>query len=127
ATFGRVSTRDEDDYSQAQGFALERWQIEDESAQGLRMVRRAGDPGRRCTHGQLIIVRPADAKGFMLGQLRWLMAAQNGDLYAGMKLLPGLPAGTAVRPVGLNVQAEKFVQALALGAVQALSSPPTLV
>ena len=127
ATFGRVSTRDEDDYSQAHGFALERWQIEDESAQGLRMVRRASDPGRRCSHGQLILVRPADAKSFMLGQLRWLMAAQNGDLYAGMKLLPGLPAGTAVRPVGLNVQVEKFVPALALGAVKAIGSPPTLV
>jgi hypothetical protein len=127
ATFGRVSTRDEDDYSEAHGFALERWQIEDESAQGLRMVRRASDPGRRCTHGQLMVVRPADAKSFMLGQLRWLMAAQNGDLHAGMKLLPGLPAGTAVRPTGLNVQVEKFVQALALGAVQAIGSPPTLV
>jgi cyclic-di-GMP-binding protein len=127
ATFGRVSTRDEDDYSDAHGFALERWHIVDESAQGLRMVRYAKDPGRRYTHGQLIVVRPADAKSFMLVQLRWLMAAQNGDLHAGVRLLPGLPSGTAVRPVGLNVQVEKFVQALSLGAVQALGSPPTLV
>jgi hypothetical protein len=127
ATFGRVSTREEDDYSEAHGFTLERWQIEDESAQGLRMVRRAADVGRRYTHGQLVVVRPADAKNFMLGQLRWLMAAENGDLHAGLKLLPGMPAGTAVRPTGLNVQVEKFVPALSLGAVQALSAPPTLV
>jgi len=127
ATFGRVSTREEDDYSEAHGFTLERWQIEDESAQGLRMVRRAADLGRRYTHGQLVVVRPADAKSFMLGQLRWLMAAENGDLHAGLKLLPGIPAGTAVRPTGLNVQVEKFVPALSLGAVQALSAPPTLV
>jgi hypothetical protein len=127
ATFGRVSTRDEDDYSQAHGFALERWQIADESAQGLHIVRLAADPGRRYTHGQLILVRPAGAKNFMLGQLRWLMAAENGDLHAGMRLLPGLPSGTAVRPTGLNVQAEKFVEALTLSAVQALGAPPTLV
>jgi len=127
ATFGRVSTRDEDDYSQAHGFALERWQVADESAQGLHIVRLAADPGRRYTHGQLILVRLANAKSFMLGQLRWLMAAENGDLHAGMRLLPGLPSGTAVRPTGLNVQVEKYVQALTLSAVQALGAPPTLV
>src|SRR5712671_1129132 len=126
ATFGRVSTRDEDDYSQAHGFALERWQIADESAQGLHMVRLAADPGRRYTHGQLILVRLANAKNFMLGQLRWLMAAENGDLHAGMRLLPGLPSATAVRPTGLNVQ-EEYVQAVSLTAVKALNSPPTLV
>ena len=127
ATFGRVSTRGEDDYSDAHGFTVERWTIEDESAQGLRMVRRAGDLGRRCTQGQLMAVRPADAKTFMLGQVRWLMAAQNGDLFAGLKLLAGLPSGSAARPTGLNVQAEKYIPILTLGAVQALNAPPTLV
>jgi hypothetical protein len=62
----------------------------------------------------------------MLGQVRWLMRAENGDLHAGIKLLPGLPAPIAVRATGLNVQ-EKYVQALSLTAVQALNSPPTLV
>jgi hypothetical protein len=127
ATFGRVSTREEDDYSEAQGYALERWHIEDEAAQGLRIVRRAGEPGRRFSHGQLVAVRPGDAKSFMLGQVRWLMAAANGDLQAGVKLLPGLPAATAARQTGLNIRMEKFVQALSLTAVQALNSSPTLV
>jgi hypothetical protein len=126
ATFGRVSTRDEDDYSNAHGFTLELWQLVDESAQGLHILRRADVPGRRYTHGQLIIVRHARAKSFLLGQIRWLMAAQNGDLNAGIRLLPGLPAATAVRPTGLNVQ-EEYVQAVSLTAVQALNSPPSLV
>src|SRR5258706_5346102 len=127
ATFGRVSTRDEDDYSQAHGFALERWQVADESAQRLHIVRLAADPGRRYTYGQLTLAPLSNAKSFMLGQLRWLMAAENGDLHAGMRLLPGLPSGTAVRPTGLNVPVEKYVQALTLSAVQALGAPPTLV
>src|SRR5438034_11655405 len=59
ATFGRVSTREEDDYSNAKGFVVEKWQIEDESAQGMRMVRRANEAGKRMAHGQLIGVRPA--------------------------------------------------------------------
>jgi hypothetical protein len=127
ATFGRVSTRDEDDYSETQGYVLERWQVEDESAQGVRMVRRASDPGRRFSHGQLMAVRPGDAKSFMLGQVRWLMAARNGDLQAGLKLLPGIPSPIAARQLGLNVQVPEFAPALALAGVQALNSAPTLV
>src|SRR5688500_2108193 len=41
------------DDRQPETFALERWQIEDESAQGLRLVRPAGTAGQRYAHGQL--------------------------------------------------------------------------
>ena len=63
----------------------------------------------------------------MLGQIRWLMSAENGDVHAGIRLLPGLPTAAAVRATGLNAQNEKFVPALALSAVPALKSPPSLV
>jgi len=125
--FGRVSTREDDDYSVVHGFLLEHWQIEDESSQGLKMVRRAGNPGKRYTHGQLIGLRPADSKNFMLGQVRWLVQNDAGDLYAGVRLLPGLTAATAVRATGLNVVGAKYVQAVSLTAVQALNAPPSLV
>jgi len=124
ATFGRVVTRDG---APAQDVALEDWEIEEESAQGLRLVRRAGRKGRRVAHGQLMLVRPRDAKSFLLAQVRWLMAAQNGDLHAGVRLLPGVPAALAVRPTGLNAQNEKYQPALALGAVPALDAPASLV
>jgi hypothetical protein len=127
ATFGRVSTREEDDYSNAKGFIVEKWEIEDESAQGMRMVRRAAEPGKRMGHAQLIGVRPADGKQFMLAQVRWLMGGDNGDVHAGVKLLPGLPRPIAVRPTGLNVQADSWVPAIALSAVPALDSPPSIV
>jgi len=127
ATFGRVSTRDEGDFSPAQGFLLEHWHLEDESAQGLRMVRRAGNPGKRMAHGQLLGVRPADGKNFQLGQVRWLMSTNAGDLHCGVKLLPGVPVAAAVRAIGVNVAEEKYVQAFALAAVPALGAPPTLV
>ena len=63
----------------------------------------------------------------MLGQVRWLTASAEGELRAGVKLLPGLPAGVAVRATGLNAQNEKYVPALALGAVPALGAPASLV
>lgn len=125
--FGRVSTRDEDDYSVVHGYALEKWEIQDESSQGLKMIRRAGSPGKRYSHGQLLGVRPEDSKNFMLGQVRWLVQNEAGDLLAGIRLLPGLPAASAVRPTGLNVVGAKYVQALSLTAVPALNAPPTLV
>jgi hypothetical protein len=127
ATFGRVSTREEDDYSGQRGFLIEQWEIEDQSAQGLRMVRKAGQSGKRIAHGQLVGVRPADGKHFMLAQARWLMAAENGDVHAGVKLLPGLPSPLAVRPTGLNVQQDSWAPALRLSAVPALNSPASLV
>ena len=127
ATFGRVSTKEEDDYSDVHGFLVESWQLEDESAQGLRIVRKAGTAGKRYAHGQLVAVRPADAKSFMLGQVRWLMASDAGDLHAGVKLLAGVPGPAAIRPTGVNVQTEKFVQAMSLGAVAAINQPTTLV
>lgn len=128
ATFGRVSTRDEDDYSVVRGFLLEHWQLEDESVQGLRMVRRAGNPGKRFAHGQLVGVRPADSKTFMLAQVRWLMQGEGGDLHAGLHLLAGVATAIAVRPVGVNVSvAEKYTQAMSLGGVSSLGMPPTLV
>src|SRR5919204_1794531 len=47
ATFGRVSTREADDYSGQHGFVIEQWQLEDQSAQGMRMVRPAKEQGKR--------------------------------------------------------------------------------
>ncbi len=125
--FGRVSTRDEDDYSAVHGYLLEHWQIVDESAQGMKLVRRAGNPGKRYSHGQLVAVRPGDSKNYMLAQVRWLMQNDEGDLFAGLRILPGLPAATAVRATGLNVVGAKYVQALTLTAVAALNAPPSLV
>src|SRR2546422_653710 len=107
--------------------SCEEWQLEDESAQGLRMVRRGASPGVRLSHGQLVAVRPGEAKNFMLGQVRWLMGAENGDVSAGVRLLPGLPQAIAVRATGLNAPNEKYFPALSLSKVPALNAPASLV
>ncbi|MFN2646720.1 MAG: hypothetical protein ABR570_17165 [Burkholderiales bacterium] len=127
ATFGRVSTRDEEDYSGQRGFLIERWKIEDESAQGVRLVRRAGAAGKRVAHGQLIGVRPAQGRQFMLAQVRWVMGAENGDLHAGVKFLPGIPSPLAVRATGLNTAPESWAPALGLTAAPALNAPASLI
>jgi len=124
ATFGRISTRDEE-FGHARGYELEQWQLRDESASGLKIVRPAGTEGKRHTSGQLISIRREGSKHFVLGQMRWVLETQNGDIVAGIRLLPGLPAAIAVRPSGLNVANEKYEQGLSL--TQTESSPPTMV
>jgi hypothetical protein len=129
-TFGRVRSRTgeaAEDYGATREFLLEHWQLEDESTQGLRMLRRAGHPGRRMAHGQLVGVRPADARTYQLGQVRWLTASDDGDLHCGVKLLPGVPQPVALRALGVNVGEERYTQAFLLAAVPAQEAPATLV
>lgn len=127
-TFGRVRSRVvEEDYGAAKDFLLEHWQLEEESTQGIRMLRRAANPGKRMAHGQLIGVRPADARNFQLGQVRWLTASDVGDLHCGVKLIPGVPVPVALRPLGVNVAEERYTQAFLLAAMPAFDAPATLV
>jgi hypothetical protein len=125
ATFGRTSTRGDEEYEKQQGFTLEQWHIRDESLAGLRLERIAGPS--RFVHTQLVAVRPADARTFILGTLRWLLVNQQNIITVGMRTIPGVPQGIAIRATGLNAMADKFVPALMLSAVPALRSPASLV
>ena len=127
ATFGRASTRDEE--AIVQGFTLEQWTLEDESLAGFRLERPENGGGGRFNHHQLVAVRPADARLFIIGEFRWLAVSENYALRAGVRMLPGVPQGVAIRSTGINAVAagEKYVQAIALPAVAALHTPPTLI
>jgi cyclic-di-GMP-binding protein len=126
-TLGRIRSVDNEQYTSARGFALEDWKIEEDSAIELQVMRAAGQGTKRYAHGQLVAMRLPDASGFILGQVRWLIGAENGDLRAGMKLMPGIPSPTSVRGTGLNDKSERPISALSLGAVPAVKSPPTLI
>lgn len=127
ATFGRVASRQDDEYSLAQGFALEDWTIREESLGGLRIeCSRESGKGRYVQH-QLIAVRPADAKTYMLGMMRWLQVSDNFELRSGVRVLPGVPRCVAVRATGLNVMSENYIQALLLPPVPALQTQASLI
>jgi hypothetical protein len=131
ATFGHTSTRLEEAFIEAGGYATEDWLLREESLSGLRIVRTAtsagGRAGGRYTHTQLIAVRPADAGNFLVGAVRWLRSEANDDLHVGVRIVPGLPKAVAVRPTGINVQSEKFVPALYCPALPALATPASLI
>ena len=127
ATFGRVSAREEETVAPGQDFVLEQWHVEDESALGIKIMRRAGNPGTRYMHAQLIGLRPQGVSQFLLGHVRWLLQAENDDLYLGIRALPGLPAAIGVRPSAIGGTKDKFVPALSLTAVPEYQAPPTLI
>lgn len=127
ATFGRASTRDEE--AMVQGFTQEQWTIVDENLAGFSLERPETGGSGRFNHHQLVALRPADARIFIIGLFRWLAVSENYALRAGVRMLPGVPQGVAIRSTGINAVAagEKYVQALALPALPALHSPPTLI
>lgn len=127
ATFGHTSTRLEDAFVEAGGYATEDWLVLEESMSGLRIVRQAAASGSRYTHTQLIAVRPADAKNFLLGVVRWIKTDETGDLHVGVRIISGPPQAVAARPTGINAQTEKFVPALYCPALDTLSSPASLI
>ena len=127
ATFGHTSTRLEDAFVEAGGYATEDWLLQEESLSGLRIVRPVASSGGRYTHTQLIAVRPDEAKNFLVGMVRWIKTDEKNDLHAGVRVIPGIPRAVAVRPTGVNAKGEKFVPALYCPALPALSSPASLI
>ncbi|MDE2117687.1 MAG: hypothetical protein KGJ19_03725 [Betaproteobacteria bacterium] len=125
--FGRVlSDTDRHDLS-GMGFALETWQIKDESILGARLLREE-ITGMRLGPNQLVAVRPSYANAFMLGAVSWVKVAQTGQLHAGVRYLPGSPQAITMSTTGINLAvSDKSVAALLLPAVPALKTPASLI
>jgi len=127
ATLGRVATRHEEEPGPAPDFAVETWQIKDESASGLRLARVDSAANARLILGQLLGIRLADAKAFLLCTVKWLSVSVEFELRAGVQILPGIPQGAAIRAAGAGAAAEQYAPAFLLPAVAALQAPETLV
>jgi len=125
ATFGRVATRREESAGAAPTFPLETWQIKDESAPGLRLERIDPAANSRLVLDQLLGIRPADAKSFLLCMIRWISVSVAFDLRIGVQILPGIPLGVAIRPD--SAAGEQYTPAVMLPSVAALQTPETLV
>jgi len=127
ATLGRLATRRDDDPATTPNYPLETWQVQDESASGLRLERVDPRASARLVLGQLLGIRLADAKAFLLCTIKWLSVSTEFGLRIGVQILPGVPQGIAIRPAGANAAAEPFVQGFLLPAFAPLQAPETLV
>ena len=125
ATFGRLATRHEDESRTAPNFPLESWQIKDESASGLRLERVDPVASSRLLLGQLLGIRLADAKAFLLCTIKWLSISSDFNVRIGVQILPGVPQGIGVKPGGVTT--DPYTQAILLPAFAPLQAPETLV
>jgi len=124
ATLGRVAMRHGDEPGPPPDFAVETWQIKDESASGLRLARVDPAASSRLMLGQLLGIRLGDAKA-LLCTVKWLSVSVEFELRIGVQILPGIPQGVAIRAA--DAAAEQTAPAFLLAAVAALQAPETLV
>ena len=125
ATLGRIVSPGEERIGTAVNFPVESWQIRDESATGVRLERTDPAAILRLNLNQLLGIRLADAKNFLVCTVRWLSVSPEFQLGIGIQILPGVPVGVSARPAGVTT--EKSVPALMLPATAALQSPDSLV
>lgn len=125
--FGQASRHDTRLETSQRGYALESWEILDESVVGFRLAA-SHLHAARVQHAQLVAVRPPDAKSFLLGEVRWLRYQREGILHIGVKTFPGIPIAVGVRsPVLIASLPSKYQPAFLLPEIPALRMPPSLV
>jgi hypothetical protein len=107
------------------GYFCQTWQVADQSVGGFRIVREPR--GERVQHHQLVAIRPPDGTEFLLGCTSWLMYREDGQLEAGIHMLPGIPEVVAIRPTGVGAGQMPFQLAFLLPAVPALKTSASLV
>jgi hypothetical protein len=109
------------------GFALETWQLEDESILGAKLMR-VDTQGKRLSHSQLLGLRIGDKEDFMLGTTTWVSVKRTGQLCIGIRYLPGTAlAVTLLLSDKDEGTLDKSAAGFLLQAVPALKSPPSLI
>ncbi|MBS1190646.1 MAG: hypothetical protein H6R10_2438 [Rhodocyclaceae bacterium] len=116
----RPCFRPDEDYD------VDSWDVINHSANGFRLARSMA--GQKMSHGQLLALCPPDGGKFLLGYSTWLMQEHSGGLVAGVAVLPGLPAGVAVRMQGSGQEREQpFVRGFLLSPVAGLADKGCLL
>jgi hypothetical protein len=125
--FGQVSSQTKKLQASQIGFAVENWQIQDESALGFKLAA-DGLHAARVALNQLVAIRHPQAKHFAIGMIRWMRFDPNGDLSIGIRAFPGIPMAIGIRaPVLIASLQNKFLQGFLLPEIPALKEPATLV
>lgn len=110
------------------GYALENWQVLDQSVAGFRLRRESSESPLRVENGQLLGIRPPDGERVLLARVSWTMYEAGGALSIGVALLPGTPEALAARLTGVNVpQPNRYSRAFVLPPVAALKEEASLV
>ncbi len=103
----------------------EHWTVLDQSIGGFRL--QLSGSAERLLHRQLVGLIPHDGEKLLLGQISWQMYRSDGQLEAGVSLLPGVPRVLPVRQVVSSGRPEAFQQAFLLPENPAMKAAASLV
>jgi len=105
---------------------LDNWTIENESILGARLLRE-NTGGDRIGNNELIALRTAEAKAYMLGTVSWRSVTRSGQLRMGVQYLPGVAQPVTLKIKEAGPLSGKSFPALLLPAMTSLKIPGSLI
>lgn len=125
-TFGRVlDSTDRHNLTQL-GFLPEEWLVEQDGLLQGRLLRKQ-TAGERLGLNQLLCVRKPDAATFKIGVTTLVSVARSGQLYIGVRYLPGVPQALIARGSSSGNLASGATAALLLPEMPNLRIPASLI
>ncbi|HTP95053.1 MAG TPA: hypothetical protein VMK05_04350 [Burkholderiales bacterium] len=125
--FGHVTERTLRSLVSQPSAASESWQLVNQNAAGFLGLVRPADLDTRIAHLQLVAIKREAGSGFQAGVVQWMKAEDNGELFVGVRLLPGAPRAVAIRGTGAAVAPGRFERAVLLPEAPELQAPASLV
>lgn len=110
--------------------AIENWIIVNQSVSGLLGLCRDPDAGRGITHAQLVGIRVPGESKTLVGIVQRLIVDDDGAIWVGLRLLPGVPqaaAASIVPATSEKPESTKIERVLMLSEDTDLKSPATIV
>ena len=125
-TFGRVLDQT-DRHNLAQlGFLTEQWLAEEDGLLHARLLRKSTS-GERVGLNQIVCVHKAEGITRKLGVVTMTSVTRTGQLYIGVRYLPGQPGAATVRSIGDSNLLSGTAAALTLPELPSLRIPPSIV
>ncbi|HTJ96955.1 MAG TPA: hypothetical protein VL381_05755 [Rhodocyclaceae bacterium] len=104
----------------------ENWQVLDESASGMRLLRTSGNTKTRIAVGMLLTLQVTGTQNPLLASVRWAVVRGNG-VEIGVQMIPGQPEALAVAAKIAGAKNMSYERALLLPAIAALKETSTLI
>jgi hypothetical protein len=125
-TFGRVLDQTDHDSLAQLGFLTEQWLIEEDGLLHARMLRKTTS-GERLGLNQIVLVHNPDSGNNKLGVVTMTSICRSGQLYIGVRYLPGSPQAVIVHGGASNNLLSGSAAALVLPEMAKLRIPASIV
>jgi hypothetical protein len=125
-TFGRVLDKTDRHNLLELGFLAEEWLVEDDGLLHARLLRKF-NAGERLGVNQLVSIQKPGASDYRLGVVTATSVARTGQLYIGVRYLPGNPQAVIARAKPLGNLASGAAAALVLPELSSLRIPVSIV